>query len=233
MSCDTLKRGNDLTDAPERPLDQYIQKRCKPLTPPSQAYMPGGLTHRSPARRHIPLQPDSPFATVKPQVNTEEYMEEMKRRRTRKFLHQYAARRADQMGLQQDDDTAAAAAAPLSPLQQHHQQQHHQLHHQQQQHHALSPLSLSPHAMSLQQQQQQHRCEMCGKDKRLREEEMFPQEQVKAMIERAVSDNTETLREEFGRILEERLQEQYHFFLKFNEDHIHRKLSESPFVYTS
>jgi hypothetical protein len=64
-------------------------------------------------------------------------------------------------------------------------------------------------------------------------EKLFTYEQVKEIVNRVVAERETALRAEYDRILQERLQEQYRNFAKFNEDYISRQYKESDFSYLS
>lgn len=66
-----------------------------------------------------------------------------------------------------------------------------------------------------------------------KDERMYSAYEVKVMVEKAVESREKTLREEYDRILQGLLQEQYNNFVKFNEDHISRRLRNSDFSYIS
>jgi len=71
------------------------------------------------------------------------------------------------------------------------------------------------------------------KSKSKTEEKMFTYEQVKEIVNRAVQDKEAALRAEYDQILQERLQEQFRNFSKFNEDYISRQLKQSEWSYLS
>eukprot|EP00053_Salpingoeca_punica_P006489 m.61324 g.61324 ORF g.61324 m.61324 type:complete len:169 (-) comp13713_c0_seq1:477-983(-) len=75
-------------------------------------------------------------------------------------------------------------------------------------------------------------CEFCG-NKPSKNSDLFTSEQVKAIVERAVKEREIQLQAEYDEVLGERLQEQFNMFSKFNEDHIHRQLSQSTHMYMS
>jgi len=64
-------------------------------------------------------------------------------------------------------------------------------------------------------------------------ERMFSYNEVKEIVERAVAEKEASLRVEYDRILQERLQEQFRNFSKFNEDYISRQYKSSDFSYLS
>jgi len=64
-------------------------------------------------------------------------------------------------------------------------------------------------------------------------EKLFTFEQVKEIVQRFVAEKEAALREEYDRILQERLQEQFRNFAKFNEDYISRQLKNSDWSYLS
>jgi|TARA_B100000524_G_C23582947_1_gene346077 hypothetical protein len=64
-------------------------------------------------------------------------------------------------------------------------------------------------------------------------EVLFTIEQVMDIVRRAVEDKERCLRELYDRILQEKLQEQYRAFAKFNEDYISRQLKSSELSYCS
>lgn len=62
---------------------------------------------------------------------------------------------------------------------------------------------------------------------------LFTLSQVRSLIASAVAAKEAELTERYDRILNDRLQEQFNLFTKFNEDHIHQKLSHSQHMYMS
>ena len=56
------------------------------------------------------------------------------------------------------------------------------------------------------------------------EERSFTYEQVREIVNRALADKETALRAEYDQILQERLQDQFRNFSKFNEDYISRQL---------
>lgn len=64
-------------------------------------------------------------------------------------------------------------------------------------------------------------------------ERLFTIQEVKEIVARAVQEKEQSLRMEYDRILQERLQEQFRNFSKFNEDYISRQLKQSDFSYLS
>ena len=58
-------------------------------------------------------------------------------------------------------------------------------------------------------------------------------DQVRDIVRRAVEEKERTLREQYDRILQAKLQEQYQAFAKFNEDYISRSLKSSDLGYVS
>jgi len=61
----------------------------------------------------------------------------------------------------------------------------------------------------------------------------FTLDQVKDIVRRAVDEKERALREQYDRILQQKLQEQYQAFAKFNEDYISRSLKSSDLGYVS
>jgi len=64
-------------------------------------------------------------------------------------------------------------------------------------------------------------------------ERLFSYTEVKDIISRVLAEREAVLRAEYDNILQERLQEQYRNFAKFNEDYISRQLKQSDFSYLS
>jgi len=64
-------------------------------------------------------------------------------------------------------------------------------------------------------------------------EQLFSLEQVKDIVRRAVDERERGLREQYERILQHKLQEQYQAFAKFNEDYISRQLKNNDLNYIS
>ena len=58
-------------------------------------------------------------------------------------------------------------------------------------------------------------------------------EQVKDIVRKAVDEKERCLREQYDRILQEKLQEQFRSFSKFNEDYISRSLKSGDLSYCS
>jgi len=64
-------------------------------------------------------------------------------------------------------------------------------------------------------------------------EVLFTLDQVKDIVRRAVDEKERNLREAYDRILQEKLQEQFKSFAKFNEDYISRTLKSTDLSYLS
>lgn len=64
-------------------------------------------------------------------------------------------------------------------------------------------------------------------------EVLFTIEQVRDIVRRAVDEKERSLREQYDRILQQKLQEQYQAFAKFNEDYISRTLKSHDLGYVS
>ena len=64
-------------------------------------------------------------------------------------------------------------------------------------------------------------------------EHLFSMDQVRDIVRRAVDEKERTLREQYDRILSQKLQEQYQAFAKFNEDYISRSLKGNDLSYCS
>ena len=64
-------------------------------------------------------------------------------------------------------------------------------------------------------------------------EVLFSLEQVKDIVRKAVDEKERCLREQYDRILQEKLQEQFRSFSKFNEDYISRSLKSGDLSYCS
>ena len=64
-------------------------------------------------------------------------------------------------------------------------------------------------------------------------EPLFTLEQVKDIVRRAVEEKERTLRVQYDAILQQKLQEQYAVFAKFNEDYISRSLKSNDLGYVS
>eukprot|EP01117_Protostelium_nocturnum_P011889 TRINITY_DN433_c0_g1_i1.p1 TRINITY_DN433_c0_g1~~TRINITY_DN433_c0_g1_i1.p1 ORF type:complete len:185 (-),score=66.41 TRINITY_DN433_c0_g1_i1:146-700(-) len=62
-------------------------------------------------------------------------------------------------------------------------------------------------------------------------EVLFTEQQVKEIVNRIVGEKMEQLRCEYDRILQEKLQEQYRNFAKYNEDYLSRQYKDSDFSY--
>jgi len=59
-------------------------------------------------------------------------------------------------------------------------------------------------------------------------EKLYTHDEVKEIINRVLAEREAALRTEYDRILQERLQEQYQSFSKFNEDYISRQMRNRP-----
>jgi len=64
-------------------------------------------------------------------------------------------------------------------------------------------------------------------------EPLFTLEQVKDIVRRAVDEKERQIRVEYDGILQQKLQEQYQVFAKFNEDYISRSLKTKDLGYVS
>jgi len=64
-------------------------------------------------------------------------------------------------------------------------------------------------------------------------EKLFTYEEVKEIVLRVLAEKEANLRQEYEQTLQERLQEQFKNFAKFNEDYISRQLKQSDFSYLS
>jgi hypothetical protein len=64
-------------------------------------------------------------------------------------------------------------------------------------------------------------------------EKLFTYDEVREIVNRVVAEREAALRAEYDVILQERLQEQFKSFAKFNEDYISRQLKQSDFSYLS
>jgi len=64
-------------------------------------------------------------------------------------------------------------------------------------------------------------------------ERLFSYTEVREIINRVLAEREAVLRAEYDNILQDRLQEQYRNFAKFNEDYISRQLKQSDFSYLS
>jgi len=64
-------------------------------------------------------------------------------------------------------------------------------------------------------------------------EVLFSMEQVRDIVRRAVDEKERSLREQYDRVLQQKLQEQYQAFAKFNEDYISRSLKTNDLSYCS
>jgi len=64
-------------------------------------------------------------------------------------------------------------------------------------------------------------------------EVLFTMEQVRDIVRKAVDEKERNLREQYDRILQQKLQEQYQSFAKFTEDYVSRSLKSSDLGYVS
>jgi len=64
-------------------------------------------------------------------------------------------------------------------------------------------------------------------------EKLFTYEEVREIVQRVLAEKEASLRQQYEHILQERLQEQFRNFAKFNEDYISRQLKQSDFSYLS
>jgi hypothetical protein len=65
------------------------------------------------------------------------------------------------------------------------------------------------------------------------QEPLFTYSQVKEIVNRIVSEREAQLRAEYDMILQQRLQEQFKNFTKFNEDYISKQFKQTDFSYLS
>jgi len=65
------------------------------------------------------------------------------------------------------------------------------------------------------------------------QERLFTYEQVREIVNRALAEREGQLRMEYDKILQEKLQEQFQNFAKFNEDYISRQFKQTDFSYLS
>eukprot|EP00761_Pharyngomonas_kirbyi_P012020 gb/GECH01012047.1/.p1 GENE.gb/GECH01012047.1/~~gb/GECH01012047.1/.p1 ORF type:complete len:150 (+),score=42.95 gb/GECH01012047.1/:1-450(+) len=70
------------------------------------------------------------------------------------------------------------------------------------------------------------------KKKKKNKGKVYTEEEVKNIVEEAVRQREEELRDEYDRILQDRLEDQYWSFVKFNEDYISRNYKPTDFSYT-
>lgn len=52
---------------------------------------------------------------------------------------------------------------------------------------------------------------------------------MKTIVNRALEERDATLRQHYDTLLQEKLAEQYNSFAQFNQDNIHRQMTESTF----
>ena len=64
-------------------------------------------------------------------------------------------------------------------------------------------------------------------------EVLFTMDQVRDIVRRAVDEKERALREQYDHILQQKLNEQFQSFAKFNEDYISRSLKTSDLSYCS
>ena len=64
-------------------------------------------------------------------------------------------------------------------------------------------------------------------------EHLFTMEQVRDIVRRACEEKERTLRDQYDRVLQQKLNEQYMSFAKFNEDYISRSLKPNDLSYCS
>ena len=62
---------------------------------------------------------------------------------------------------------------------------------------------------------------------------MFSLDQVRDIVTRTVEARERVLRQEYDRVLQQELQEQWASFAKFNEDYVSRNLKSSDLSYLS
>jgi len=70
-------------------------------------------------------------------------------------------------------------------------------------------------------------------DERPKQDVVFTVDQVRAIVANALRDKETELSAQYDAILQERLREQFAMFSKYNEDHIHQRMSNSDFSYMS
>jgi len=64
-------------------------------------------------------------------------------------------------------------------------------------------------------------------------EKFFSLAEVKYILAKALEQTTHTVSNEYEKVLQEKLQEQYNSFTQFNQDNIHRQLQSSTYDYMS
>jgi len=70
-------------------------------------------------------------------------------------------------------------------------------------------------------------------DQQQQQQQLFTAEDVKRIVDRALKVQEGHLREQYDKVLTERLHEQFNMFAKFNEDFISRQMKHSEFHYMS
>ena len=253
MSAVAVKRNHQeywTGGSPEKPLVEFPSKRCRKLDPPDVAYhaSPEYRHHRSPHRRRKVLPAGCPFvARTEPQP-VEAFLPPRAAKRARRQQQQRVLSVHGQQPSPQCKDGLgilghqARCAVLEKTAEEGIAASTHEVAggggvssvegvaHSDGATHAFSVSSGgcvhgAPPSHHQKRQQGQH----TERQPKL----LFTHEEVREIVERAVRDREHSLSLEFMAILEEKLQEQFAQFSKFNQDHIHSKMSQSSFSYMS
>jgi len=219
MACATLKRPLDFDPL----LHDHHHKspkrqRCAPMavspTPPSAATSTLASTSKA--------NPNSPFGEVKPAMTNvviaAKLQAEFRRMQRRKEIKAYHRSRRDQGDSSSGSDsepemmtaTSSAAAAALFSTS------------------AKSATTSKDTADDVVMPSSPDATAKNQDDKPL-----FNFKQVSLICERLVREREEALREEYDKVLSEKLAEQYDAFVKFTYDQIQRRLNDRPMSYVS
>eukprot|EP00054_Salpingoeca_dolichothecata_P000200 m.16304 g.16304 ORF g.16304 m.16304 type:complete len:230 (-) comp10390_c0_seq1:44-733(-) len=229
MSSVVVKRGYEEVEATERPphCSPLLLKRCPRINPPAPPVPTLGenreleeephqrhdrtgqnlsmLRHRVPLRvRANETRDNSPFVPKRPATAPIKFMQLEKRRRIR---------------TEPDEDDEQQ------------QQQHH--HSPQPRQRRRSGTLDSSSLSALSRPMIALNPPGVGPPKDPTKDMLFTYEQVKNIVESAVRERELHLREEYDNTLEERISDLFRTFTKYNEDHIHRQMEQSPYVYTT
>ena len=119
----------------------------------------------------------------------------------------------------------------MQQQQQHFLQQQQNFHNAQQQMRAQSPFSSA--RINFTEEDLQAQLANRKKVPKAITEKQYTYDQVKDIVQRVLAEKEAQLRMEYDRILQDRLQEQFQNFAKFNEDYISRHLKDRDCSYLS
>lgn len=77
------------------------------------------------------------------------------------------------------------------------------------------------------------RTSSAGSDKEAKGEKTYSHEELTSIVSKVVQQREAALREDYNKLLQAKLAEQFQSFTKFNEDYISRQIKGNPFSYVS